>query len=112
MEQEHRKPITDERFKCEVCRENQKSKNDLKIHIISEHDYPGEIFICDLCEFMTSRKTCLTMHTSQKHKDIEQLDGISSDSEVTYAESYCVRDLMGTVYQKYLDAIQNIKNST
>lgn len=108
---EHKKPVIDERFKCDVCRENQESKNDLKIHMISEHDHPGEIFTCELCDFMTSRKTGLTMHSSKKHKDIEQLDGISSDTEDTYAESYWERDYLGTVYQNYLDAIQNIKNS-
>ena len=51
------------------------------------------------------------MHISKKHKNIEQLDGISSDIEDTYAESYWERDFLGRVYQNYLDAIQNIKSS-
>ena len=51
------------------------------------------------------------MHISKKYKDIEQLDGIGSDTEDTYAESYLERDYLGTVYQNYLYAIQNIKSS-
>ena len=50
------------------------------------------------------------MDISKKHKDIEQLDGISSDTEDTYAESYWEHDFFGTVYQNYLDAIHNIKS--
>ena len=79
--------------------------------MISEHDHPGELLHCDLCEFVTSRKTGLDIHTSKKHKEIEQLDGNSSDSEVIYAESYWERDYMGPEYQTYLNAIENIDNS-
>ena len=53
----------------------------------------------------------LIMHIYKKHKDIEQLDGISLDTEDTYAESYWERDFLGWVYQNYLDAIHNIKSS-
>ena len=77
--------------------------------MISEHD-PGEILSCDLCQFMTSRKTCLSIHIAKKHKDIEQLDVTSLDTDDPYPESYWERDYMGTVYQNYLDAIDNIKS--
>ena len=60
----HRKPVAHERFKCDICKENQDNKNDLTIHVISEHDHPGEILTCDLCHFMTSKKTCLSIHIS------------------------------------------------
>ena len=83
----------------------------MTIHMISEHDHQGEILTCDLCHFMTSKKTCLSIHISNKHNDIEQLDGTGSDTGDPYHESYWERDSMGTVYQNYLDAIQNIKSS-
>ena len=104
----HKKAVTHERFKCNECSENQENKNDLTNHMISEHDHPGEILSCDLCQFMTSRMTCLSIHIAKKHKDIEQLDGTSSDTDDPYPESYWERDYMGTVYQNYLDAIDNI----
>ena len=107
----HKKPVTHERFKCDVCKENLDTRNFLTNHMISEHDHPGELLHCDLCEFVTSRKTGLDIHTSKKHKEIEQLDGNSSDSEVIYAESYWERDYMGPEYQTYLNAIENIDNS-
>ena len=59
---------------------------------------------------MTSKKTCLSFHISKKRKDIEQLDGTSSDTVDPYAESYWECDYMGTSYQNYLDAIQDIKS--
>ena len=66
--------------------------------MINEHNHQGEILIGHLCDLMTSRNTCLSMHISKKHKEIEQLDGTSSDLEDPYAESYWERDYMGTVY--------------
>ena len=42
---------------------------------------------------------------------MEQLNGISSDTEDTYAESNWERDFIGTMYHNYLDAIQYIKSS-
>ena len=106
----HKKPVAHERFKCDICKENQDNKNDLTIHKISEHDHPGEVLTCDLCQFMTSKKTCLSIHISKKHNDIEQLDGNSSDTGDPYHESYWERDYMGTVYQNYLDTIENIES--
>ena len=52
--------------------------------MIVAHNQPGEIFSCDLCEFETSRKASLSIHLSNKHKEIEQLDGNNSDVEDTY----------------------------
>ena len=108
---EHKKPVKHERFKCDTCGENLDTKNYLTNHMISKINHPGEILTCQLCEFMTARKTCLTMHISNKHKEIKQLDGTSSDIEGIYAESYWEQDYLGTVYQTYLDAIQNIEYS-
>ena len=59
---------------------------------------------------MTFKKTCLSFPISKKRKDIEQLDGTSSDTGDPYAESYWECDYMGTSYQNYLDAIQDIKS--
>ena len=79
--------------------------------MISEHDHSGIVFNCDLCEFLTSRKTSLSIHMVKKHKEIEQIDGSNSDSEDTYAESYWERDFMGRTYKTYLDTLENIKTS-
>ena len=108
---EHKKPVKHERFKCDTCGENLDTKNYLTNHMISKINHPSEILTCQLCEFMTTRKTCLNMHISNTHKEIEQLDGRSSDIEGIYAESYWEQDYLGTVYQTYLDAIQNIEYS-
>ena len=94
---EHKKPVTHYRFKCNTCGEKLDTKNYLTNHMIGKINHPGEILTCQLCEFMTSRKTCLTMHISIKHKEIEQLDGTSSDLEGIYAESYWEHDYLGTV---------------
>ena len=48
---------------------------------------------------------------SKKHGVIEQLDGIDSSAEDGYAESYWERGFMGTGYQTYLYAIDNIESS-
>ena len=108
---EHKKHVAHERFKCNICSENLETKNNLTNHMIVEHNHPGEVLVCQQCEFMTSRKTCLNMHVSKKHKEIEQLDGTSSDTEDVYAESYWEHDHLGTIYQRYLDAIENIESS-
>ena len=79
--------------------------------MISEHNQPWEVFKCDGCEFETSRKTGLKIHMSKKHDVIEQLDGNDSSAEDRYAESYWERGFMGTGYQTYLDAIENIESS-
>ena len=78
--------------------------------MISEHDHPGEIITCDLCQYMTPKKTCLSVHISKKHKEIEHLDETSLDTGDRFADSYWERDYMGTVYQNYLDAVQNIQS--
>ena len=48
---------------------------------------------------------------SKKHDVIEQLDGNNSSSEDRYSESYWERDYMGTWYQTYQDAIENIESA-
>ena len=104
-------PVTHDRFKCEQCGEKLDTKNCLTTHMISKHNEPGEIFTCDLCEFTTSRRVSLNIHTSMTHKVIEQLDGNDSSSEEVYAKSYWERDQLGTGYQSYLDVIENIESA-
>ena len=56
--------------------------------MIIEHGHIGDIFSCDLCEFLTSRKASLGIHIAKKHKGIEQIDGHISYYEDPYAKSY------------------------
>ena len=65
----------------------------------------------DYCEFKTSRKTGLKIHIAKKHDVIEQLDGNYSSTDERYAESYWERDYMGTEYQTFLDAIEDIESA-
>ena len=111
VEKPVKKPVTHDRFKCEQCEKRLDTKNCLTNHMISEHKQPGEVFKCDACEFETSRKMGLTIHMSKKHDVIEQLDGNNSSSEDRYSESYWERDYMGTWYQTYQDAIENIESA-
>ena len=111
IEKPSKKPVTHDRFKCEQCDKRLDTKNCLTNHMISEHNQPGDVFRCDSCEFKTSRKTGLKIHISKKHDVIEQLDGNNSSSDERYAESYWERDYMGTGYQTYLDAIENIDSA-
>ena len=108
---EHKKPVTHERFKCNVCSENLDNKNLLTNHMIAEHYHPGELFSCALCDFITSRKAGLDIHVSKKHKEIEQIDGNTSDTEENYAEAYWERDELSSTYQRYLDVIEDIQSS-
>ena len=79
--------------------------------MIIEHNQPGDVFKCDYCKFKTSRKTGLKIHISKEHDAIGQLDGNNSSADEGYAESYRERDYMGTGYQTYLDAIENIESA-
>ena len=93
-----------------MCSKNLDTQNMLTNHMIYKHDHPGDLFVCDLCEFITSRKTGLDIHISKKHKEIQQVDGNSSDLEESYAEKYWERDYMGTTYQNYLDVVEDINS--
>ena len=53
----------------------------------------------------------MKIHISKKHDVIEQLDGNNSSSDERYAESYWERDYIGTGYQTYIDAIENIESA-
>ena len=64
-----------------------------------------------LCDFITSRKAGLDIHLSKKHKEIEQVDGSTSDTEENYAEAYWERDELSSTYQRYLDVIEDIQSS-
>ena len=109
-EKDTQKHVTHDRFKCEQCGEKLDNQNYLTNHMIRKHKEPGTILSCDICDFTTSRKISLNIHTSKKHKVIEQLDGNNSSDEECYAESYWERDYMGTSYQTYLDTIENIES--
>ena len=106
---EHTKVVTQER--CNMCSANLDNQNMLTNHMINKHDHPGELLVCDLWDFITSRKTGLDIHVAKKHKGIQQVDGNSSDSEESYAGSYWESDYMGTDYQTYLDAIGDIESA-
>ena len=101
----HTKPVTHERFKCNICGENLDTKNCQTNHMICQHNHPGEVLSCDICEFMTSREVCLNMHVSKRHKDIDEKELYH------YAEAYWEKDHMGTSYKTFADALDNIKTS-
>ena len=106
--------VTHDRFKCDQCGEKLDTQNCLTNHKIIEHEAPGEIFNCDICDFLTSRKNGIQIHISIKHQHIEQLDGNDSSSEAdnsNYSVAYWEEDNMGTSYQRYLDVIENIETS-
>ena len=111
IDKQSKKPVTHDRFKCEQCDERLDTKNCLLNHMISEHNQPGDVLECDYCEFKTSRKTGLKIHISKKHDVIEQLDGNNSSTDEGYAESYWERDYMGTEYQTFLDAMEDIESA-
>ena len=108
---EHKKQVKHERFKCNECNKNLDTKNCLNNHMITEHGHSGIVFSCDLCDFLTSRQTSLSIHLAKKHKEIEQVDGSNSEYEDNYAESYWERDYMGRNYKTYIDSLENIKTS-
>ena len=72
---QRKKTVNHDRFKCPQCDEKLDTQNCLSNHMISEHEEEGDIFGCDICDFSTSRKTGLQIHTSRKHQNIEKLDG-------------------------------------
>ena len=64
------------RFKCAQCDEKLDIKNCPTNHNIFEHGAYGEVFNCDICDFSTSREIRIQAHTSRRHQQIEQLDGM------------------------------------
>ena len=63
---------------------NEESEEDLRSTSASEkNDKVAEqaSFDCELCDFVSKRKSGLAVHMSRKHPNLEQLDGNSSLSE-------------------------------
>ena len=72
-------------------------------------------FSCLICDFKSNWENGLQIHSSKKHKKIEQIDGINDDDIEDDKYSGTIRywetGRLGTVYQCFLDANYIIENS-
>ena len=53
-----------------------------------------------------------TFHASKKHKEIEQVDGSTPDTEENYAETYWEKDKLISTYLRYIYVIEDIQRSS
>ena len=96
---------------------NNISRGSCDEHIDTEPEVIEVGFPCNLCDFKSSWKNGLIVHTSRKHKKIEQLDGNietdENDEDIAYqnTESYWCKGLLGRSFQSYIDANEILEES-
>ena len=81
--------------------------------IVSAEKAKGQ-FSCDVCDFKSNWANGLAVHRARKHKNVIQLDGANDldleESEQNEADYWTV-GIIGTVYQDYLNVIDDINKS-
>ena len=58
-------------FKCDKCNKTIKRRSDYLKHVKEQHGLNKFRFSCNQCNYRSSRKWCVKVHQSKKHKTLE-----------------------------------------